>query len=383
MYGAGNIGRGFIGQLLSQSGYDVVFLDIYEALIDRLNADHNYPLRLIDAESSQEFFVESVRGVNSSNVELACVEIATADIIATAVGANILSRIAPVIAKALEQRWHQGNFTPLNILICENLFNAHKVLEALLLEHLDGKLHAVFHERVGLVEASIGRMVPMPTVAMQEGNILRVWAEPYGELPVDLNGFKGPLPEIKGMKAFSPFEFFIGRKLYMHNMSHAVLAYLGRLSGYEFIWQSIHDAKIAAAARGALVESAMALSRKYNVPLEELTAFGDDLMRRFDNPLLSDTVVRVGRDPVRKLASDDRLAGAAALCKEQGVVPEFISMGIAAALLFTMEDDKAATQIQSCIAENGLAYTMEMFSGISVANSAYPLILKHFEAFKA
>ena len=134
IYGAGNIGRGFIGQLFSLSGYEVVFLDINAAVIDRLNVDRSYPLRLVSAGESRETIIENVRGVDSSNIGAAAVEIATADIMATAVGAGVLPRIAPVIAKGLEVRWQQGNAAPLNILICENLPNAHKVLESLLLE---------------------------------------------------------------------------------------------------------------------------------------------------------------------------------------------------------------------------------------------------------
>ena len=368
---------------MSLSGYEVVFLDISEAVIDRLNTDSSYPLRLVSAGESRETVVENVRGVNSGDMEAAAAEIATADIMATAVGANILPRIAPVIARGLELRWQGGNATALNIVICENLLNAHKVLEALLLDRLDGRLHGLFHERIGLVEASIGRMVPVATEAMQEGNPLRVWAEPYAELPVDFEGFKAPLPEIFGMKAFSPFEFYIERKLYMHNMSHAILAYLGKLAGYQYIWQAVRDKGIAGIARNALVESAEALSRKHAVALGELEAFAEDLMTRFDNPLLGDTVVRVGRDPVRKLAPGDRLAGAAVLCVSQGIVPEHICAGIAAALLFWDDTDSASLQIQRSIQETGLRQTLEAFCKINADSPLYPLIVGHYAKFTA
>jgi mannitol-1-phosphate 5-dehydrogenase len=101
------------------------------------------------------------------------------------------------------------------------------------------------------------------------------------------------------------------------------------------IWQAVRDPKIAAVARAALSESAEALNKKHGVSLPELQAFSEDLMARFDNPLLGDTVARVGRDPVRKLAPEDRLVGAANTCVEQGVTPRQICRGIAAGLLFT------------------------------------------------
>lgn len=374
MYGAGNIGRGFIGQLLSLSGYEVVFLDISDAVIRKLNEDRRYPLRLVSASGAEETWVERVRGVNSMDAEAAAREIASADLLATAVGAAILPRIAPVIARGLRLRWESAGRLPLDIIICENLMNAHKVLETLLLEQLDAGLHGLFHETVGLVEASVGRMVPVATPDMQQGNILRVWAEPYAELPVDAEGFKGVPPDIMGLKPFSPFDFFIARKLYMHNMSHAVLAYLGRLAGHEYIWQASRDARVASVARSALGESAGALARKYGVPLNELAAYSDELMQRFDNPMLGDTAARVGRDPVRKLGRDDRLVGAALLCLEQGVLPEHISAGIAAALRFDEPGDDGARQIRAGMAEAGLEATLERFCALDGQSPLVSLI---------
>jgi mannitol-1-phosphate 5-dehydrogenase len=382
MYGAGNIGRGFIGQLLSLSGYEVVFLDINQAVIGPLAADRCYPLRLISTTGAEETVVSNVRGVNSKDEDQAAAEIASADLMATAVGANILKWIAPVIAKGLKLRWQNGNNEPLNIIICENLMNANKVLEELILKNLDAGLHKQFAEKVGLVEASIGRMVPVTTEAMQEGNILRVWAEPYAELPVDLEAFKGALPDILGMKPFSPFEFFIERKLYMHNMSHAILAYLGNLAGHEYIWQAVRDEKIASVARGALAESAQALSRKHNVPLAELTAFSEDLMRRFDNPLLGDTAARVGKDPIRKLDRSDRLTGALFVCQQQGVNPAHIVQGIAAALLFAVPGDDAAQQVQKSISEKGVDGALAQYCQIDKSNPAYAVIVKKYEELK-
>ena len=382
VYGAGNIGRGFIGQLFSLSGYEVVFLDINREVIDRLNDDGRYPIRLVGAGQDKEVFVERVRGVDSKDADAAAAEIASADILATAVGANILPKIAPTIAAGLELRWNNGNAAPLNILICENLMHADKVLEALLLERLPKEHHVLLHESIGLVEASIGRMVPMSTAAMQEGNPLRVWAEPYAELPIDLDGFKGPMPEIIGMKPFSPFGFYIERKLYMHNMSHATLAYLGRLSGYEYIWQAARDSRISDEARGALAESAEALSRKYGIPEEELSVYSEDLLKRFDNPQLGDTVQRVGHDPVRKLAPGDRLSGAVALCMEQGILPVHICVGIAAALHFKSDNDAASLEIQKMILEKGLQEALPHYCGIDSNGQIFQIIINNYTMYK-
>lgn len=378
IYGAGNIGRGFIGQLFSQSGYEVVFLDVNEEIIDRLNRDRCYPLRFVSGEQSDEITIRNVRGVNVRRQEEAEAEIASADLMATAVGASILKNIAPIIANGLRSRWCAGDKRPLNILICENLMDAHLVLRKLLLEHLDVAYHPVFDQRVGLVETSLGRMVPVATASMQEGNPVRVWAESFSELPVDSEGFRGDIPDIVGLKPFTPFRFYLERKLYMHNMSHAVLAYLGYRSGFETIWQTVRDPKISTIAQGALEEAGNALSRKFNVPYEELIAFGKDLMSRFNNRLLGDTVARVGRDPIRKLASNDRLIGAARLCLAQGVQPINISRGIAAALCFNVTDDPGTREMQSLVSSVGFEKALSRYTGIHRGDPLFSLVLSSY-----
>jgi len=53
-FGAGNIGRGFIGLVLEQAGYHVVFADINQQMIDRLNTDKEYVVHVIDENTDQE-----------------------------------------------------------------------------------------------------------------------------------------------------------------------------------------------------------------------------------------------------------------------------------------------------------------------------------------
>ena len=46
-YGAGNIGRGFIGQLYHLSGYEVAFIDVMPVVLETLNTDHKYPINIV------------------------------------------------------------------------------------------------------------------------------------------------------------------------------------------------------------------------------------------------------------------------------------------------------------------------------------------------
>ena len=331
MYGGGNIGRGFIGAALSQSGYRVTFIDVAEPVVKALQEQECYPIRYVASSGHEDVMITNVTAVNGNDAEAASDAIANCDIMATAVGARILKFIVPNIVAGLRKRW-AANGAPLNIIICENLMDANKVLEGMLKEQLSEEECKKFDETVGLVEASIGRMVPVQTDEMKDGEPMRVCVERYGYLPTDKAAFKGEVPNIKNMVPFEPFDFYIKRKLYVHNMGHATCAYLGDLLDLQYIYQSIDVADVRILVQNAMLESAMALSKKYGVALEDIVMHITDLLNRFTNAALLDTCARVGGDPGRKLSPDDRLIGSSSLALECGVTPAYIAVGAAAGL---------------------------------------------------
>jgi mannitol-1-phosphate 5-dehydrogenase len=376
MYGAGNIGRGFIGQTFSNSGYEVCFIDIAENIIDKLNADRSYPVRTVWDNKYTEEIVKNVRAVSAMDAQ-AIEEIANCDIMATAVGVNVLPKIINIVCSGIKKRIKSGKGS-LNIIICENQLNADKMLRGLIEKCIGPEYKQWLDDNLGLVEASIGRMVPVMTPEMQDGNILRIYVEPYNKLPVDKLAFKGGIPDLKGLIPFTPFEFYIQRKLFLHNMGHGMCAYLGYEKGYKYIWQAAMDTDIKERVRCAMMEVAKSLSKKYEVPFVELAEHVGDLLIRFENKLLGDTIVRVGRDPVRKLRKDDRFIGAALICAEQGFNPQPVIDGIAAALNFDNPDDSFACQLQNDLKENGIEYILTKYMQLSNSMPIYKMVLETY-----
>ncbi len=351
MYGAGNIGRGFIGQLMSLSGYEVSFVDVNMQVIDALNERGQYTVEILENDGDSEVTVKNVSGVNGMDVDAVVAAIAEADVMATAVGVNVLPRITGNLAKGLKKRWENGNFTPFNIIICENLIGADTFLRNEIAKELTDDEKKTFNETVGLVEASIGRMVPIQTPEMTKGDILRVCVEPFCTLIVDRDAFRGEIPPIKNMEAHAPFQLYIERKLYIHNMGHSMTAYLGALKGYEYIWQAIADPEIERIVVRGMVSSALALSINYNADTKALYEHVEDLLYRFTNKKLGDTVFRVGRDLKRKLSPEDRLVGTIHSCNKAGVKPYYLYIAVAAAMKFSADEasqmpkDEILTQI--------------------------------------
>ena len=380
MYGAGNIGRGFIGKVFSESGMQVVFIDVVQEVVDKLNADGQYPVKMVSNEGDKEVMVKNASAVSGLDKQAVIDEILSADIMATAVGVNILPKIAANIAAGLDARAQAGK-APLNIIIAENLLDADKYLRGLLEQAVQPQTRDYLENKVGLVEASIGRMVPVMTDEMRGDNFLRVVVEPYEELPVDKDAFVGDIPKLNNLIPFSPFGFYIRRKLFIHNMGHAICAYYGWLKGYTFVYESAEDKEIADKAKAAMLNVAHALSKDYGIPVEEVEANVYDLIRRFGNRALKDTNARVGGDPKRKLKNIDRLVGAALYCIEQGMSADGIIPAIAAGYLFDNPQDASAVEIQQYIAENGIEKAVEEYS--SIDGELKDKIVAQYNAMKA
>lgn len=368
MYGGGNIGRGFIGTLFSASGYETVFVDVVDAVVNTLNQEHKYPVRILSNNGHKDIEVTNVSAVDGKNADLVAETIASADMLATAVGVNVLKFIVPNIAEGIRRRMAR-NGGPLDIIICENLMDANKVIEGMLKALLNEEEQAWFDQNVGLVEASIGRMVPVQTEEMKDGNPMRVCVEGYGYLPVDKAAFKGKIPDIKNMVPFEPFDFYIKRKLYVHNMGHATCAYLGDLLGLEYIYEAIDRDEIYAVVKLAMEESALALSKHYGIPLESLSLHINDLLYRFTNAALKDTCKRVGGDPARKLSAHDRLIGSSSLVLANGDIPAYIAIGAAAGLKRFIEEKELPQT-----GDNAKSLLLEV-SGLNQGSALVKLIL--------
>lgn len=383
IFGAGNIGRGFIGQLFSESGCEVVFVDIDRPLLEALNAKGTYTIELVDNEGTGEVRVGPVRAIHAKDGAAVAAAVARARIMATAVGARALPAVAPVIAAGIRLRYEAGTPAPLNCIVCENLKGAAGILRDLAMEHLSSDEQAYLEDHVGFVNTVIGRMVPPLTPEMRDRDPTLIRVEPYKELPVDRSGFVGPIPEIEAMEACERFEVYTARKLYVHNCGHAVLAYLGYLQGYIYGYEALADPAIAAVLGEAWKESIAGQVAHYRVEPSWLRAHAADLQQRFGNRALGDTVYRLGRDPIRKLGPTDRLVAPARLAEAAGIEPRALARAIAAALCFSPPADSVAMRLQERLAEEGLDVVLAEVCQIEPWERLAALIREQYTALRS
>jgi len=381
-FGAGNIGRGFTAQLFTESGYEVVFVDVVDEIVRLINERRSYPIE-IACENPQVVTITNIRAVHGNDPDAVAAEIKDAALVCTAVGVNALKHVAPIIARGIKLRADAAIAYPLNVVICENLLHASDILRGYILESLPLAYADYVHRNVGFVESVVSRMVPVMTEERRRQDPLLVVVEAYKRLPVDRKGFVGEIPQIVGFEPYDNFDAYVERKLFAHNLGHAVAAYLGWLKGYEYIWQGVGDPSVRGIVEGALAETGKALTLRYGFSPEEHQEHIDDLLDRFANAALGDTVARVGRDPVRKLGPDDRLIGSAKLAMSYDINPRSVCIGTAAALLYANPGDTAATRLQARIQKEGLSRVLETVCEVEPGSTLANMIREQYEVFKS
>lgn len=345
VFGAGNIGRSFIGQIFSRNGFEVVFIDVNDRLVELLNERRAYDVVIKRNDQPDETMtIRNVRAVNGRDTARAAAEAAGAGYIATAVGPAALMHVIPTIAEAIKLRF--GPESPrheqsVDIILAENLRNAASHVKAALEKRLPRNFPIA--SRIGLVETSIGKMVPIMRREDLDTDPLRLFAEEYNTLIVDGKGFKCGIPQFPEIMAVHNIAAYVDRKLFVHNLGHAAAAYLGFVRHPErhTIWEMLEDPAIRAGARKAMEQAAAALAAEYPTDLSRrnLQEHIEDLLERFANRALGDTVFRVGRDLARKLSRDDRIIGAIRLAWKHGLPFDAIAEVFHAALAFDARDE--------------------------------------------
>ena len=358
-FGGGNIGRGFIGAVLEQAGYHVVFADVNATVIDKINEDHAYTVHVMDVECVEQK-ITNISGVNSTTPAVID-EIVEADLITTAVGVVILPRIAPSIAKGIAARRAAGIEKPLNIIACENAVRASSQLRDHVLSNLEGEDKEYCHQWVGFPDCSVDRIVP----PVRTENPIDVVVEAFYEWNVEEKSFVGEVPQIAGMNLADNLIAYIERKLFTLNTGHAITAYIGKLRGKATIDESIADEEIFTIVKSAMQESGLGLVAKYGFDKEAHFKYIEKIIGRFRNPYLKDDVTRVGREPLRKLSASDRLIKPMLTAHEAGGATPNLLLGIGAALHYNNAEDQQSVELQQKIAELGLEAAIKEVTGIT------------------
>jgi len=366
-FGAGNIGRGFVGLLLHQGGYELVFSDVASALVDALSAAGSYTVHEVGT-GGRDVTVSGFRALNSAHdPDAVAEEVATADVATTAVGPTILRFVAPSILEGLRRRSPAA--APLQVMACENAIGATSLLRDEIAAAAGDEWPALARRAV-FADTAVDRIVP----AQPEGSGVDVTVEPFFEWAIERGPFGDDPPHIPGAHFVDDLAPYIERKLFTVNTGHAATAYLGAVSGIERISDALAEPGIAARVAGALEETSALLAVKHGLDEGELADYRRTILDRFRNPALPDTVWRVGRQPLRKLSRHERFIGPAAEAAERGLPTSALIDAVGAALAFADPEDAQSVDLQRMLRElDPDAFTVEV-TGLEASHPLYPAV---------
>jgi mannitol-1-phosphate 5-dehydrogenase len=382
-FGAGNIGRGFVARALSKSGFNLIFSDVNQNIIDSINNYKKYKIKLVSNSVEKIVDINNISAINFYDPNILNI-ISNTDLITTAVGVNALHKIASILIKGIVLRINSKCNKPLNIIACENKIKATSFLRDIIFDKIPIKYYDYFNEYIGFVDCSIDTIIPTFSFSKQE-NPLFLIAENFKEWIVDVNQFKGIIPKIVDMTLSDNLISFIDRKILTLNTGHAIAAYLGLMKNYRTISEAISDCNIEKIVKNAMNESGSVLIKRYNFNKKDHLSYIDKIFIRFKNPFLLDKLERIARNPLQKLSKNERLIRPFLGAIKYQLPYSNLVQGIVAALHYRNINDLESIKLSSFIKEYGLEETLVKVCNldikrkeISIIISAYYSIIKNF-----
>lgn len=383
IWGAGKIGRGFIADLFYQGGYEITFIDSDRKLVDILNRKRKYSVNNIPANDKHETSqIKYFSVYHTSEKEIISEIVCNACLLAITTFPNAYNSISETLSEIIERRAKSKNPLPLDILICANIYNPSSHLKELIMNRLSDRGKDYLNEMVGLVETLIIRIAIEADEQQKSIDPLVVITNGYPELPLDKTAFKGVLPDIKGLLYTDRIKAEEIRKIYTYNMVHAVFAYAGARKKYRYVTECSSDPEILQLVKNTLSEVSEGLQIAFGFSAPEMNEWNGKVLFNMTNPVLQDTLIRIGADPIRKLGREDRLVGPALMCRGNGILPYFLSKVIACAFLFDQPEDKACQEIKEYIKTHGIKETIANYCGLEKEKDLVWLIARLYEQTK-
>lgn len=375
-FGAGNIGRGFIGDLLHNSNYHITFVDIDENLVNLLNTQNHYDLYLIDHDYSKKV-IDNVSAIAMTDTNKIIDAITKADLITTSVWANNLPKIAPIVAEGLRQRLLL-NKPRINVIACENAMFATHILKKAMID-CDVNINEAELEKVAAYPSTaVDRVV----IGAKKDNVPVINIADYHELAIEQNNLvdANDLPIINA-KYTDNLQKFLQRKLYIVNCGHAFAGYIGYINGYTSAREVFLQPEFVKQIKEVMLESAKFIEHAYDFSHEEMMEYVDFAIKRYQAEGVDYAVSMVTRSPIRKLGKTDRMVGPCVECEKRNYPNEMLLKGIAMIFLLNNDDAEAIT-LQNYIQEKGIENAIEHFTGIEINSRMHNTILKYYKEQK-
>jgi mannitol-1-phosphate 5-dehydrogenase len=376
VFGAGATGRGHVGLLAWQAGARLVFADTNERLVRALQRAGSYRVDIHDGRSCRQIVVQGADYLSAAQREAVARQIVDADLVLTSVFDQNLPDVAITVALAAKRCREAGRTKPLNFIACENMQNSSSTLGRHVRGELAGEDLDYCRRYFGFPDCMISRVVPQP-----EPDPLIIIAEDYNEWTARREDFKGAPPAwLTALELVDNQDARLERKLFIHNGGHAICGYFGFHYGHCHIHEAVADPRVAQCVVGACDQIGEVVRRKHGFSAESIEEYKNDLYRRGAIPEMRDQILRVVRQPLRKLGGQERLVAPARLALQYGLPRDRIVRGIVAALKYHHPGDPQSLQMQRAINDNGIK---DLLCKVSQLRPEDPLIAEVENAWAA
>lgn len=366
IWGAGKIGRGFLAEIFQDAGCTLTFIEYDKVLVQKLKDAGSYTIhKAIGLDIHSETIISGYNVYNScSTLSISNALIHNPVIAAIAVHPSAVPEVIRSMAPAIMHRARHSPFEPLDIILCINMPHPSAYCRKLLKELLPQDCHDYLDNQVGLIDSVVMRICPETPPQMLDKDPLMVLTNGFPQMPVDRYAFKGPVPSTDMLYLSENIQAEEIRKIYTLNMAHAILAYLGTFKGYTYVADCMQDPWIRHVVSAALDEAAYGLFREFNYTRDEMDIWNRQIIHSLENPVLMDSLKRLGADSSRKLGKQDRLCGPALLCIKHGIWPSAIIKGIAYGFNFMQAGDRGTEEVQAYLHQNDIDKAIRKFCNL-------------------
>ncbi|WP_099974519.1 mannitol-1-phosphate 5-dehydrogenase [Lactobacillus terrae] len=372
-FGAGNIGRGFIGETLSSNGFSIDFVDVNATIIDALKERHEYDIELA-SEGHKKIHVDNVDGINNKdNPDQVIKAINSADVVTTAIGPKILPFIAELIAQGITERKDNNNENPLDIVACENMIGGSQFLKDEVYKYLSDENKQFANKFIGFPNAAVDRIVPL----QKHDDPLAVSVEPFKEWVIDKSQMKNNSFKLDGVEYVEDLEPFIERKLFSVNTGHATVAYTGEYLGYKTIGEAIGDVKVLEQLKNVLRETGSLLIDKWDFDSKSLKEYQEKIISRFENKYISDDILRVGRTPIRKLGHDERFIRPIRELKNRNLSYENLLDTVGMVMTFDESADEESVKLQGMLQSKNTEDVVREITNLEDQDLIHQIVLSY------
>ena len=384
IWGAGKIGRGFLGDLFHQAGYQLVFVDRNKQVVETLNNRLSYTVFYCGSDRQcTDVRVSGYTALHMPEQDAIIEQLDDCSLVAVAVPVEGLQGVAEFLYAAIKQRMTAHPDKTLDIICCVNAFDPAQKLRDILNTRLASDEKAYCDKHFGFVSALTWRLAIEPDDEQRARDPLAVVTNGYPELPVNKNAFLGGLPPVNGLAFTDNLPEMELRKYYTYNMLHSLYAYMGYFRGHTLAYESIADPVVMQTARGALDEIGQTLMQTCGFTQDDTDKWNKAALKQLDNPTIKDTLVRLGADTSRKLGRNERLIGPALLCKDHGVWPYYLTKVIAHAFLFEPEADARSQMVSEYARVYGVKEAAKRYCGLENEPELLELIRLHYDRASA